>query len=60
MTTKPLITIRATITRNRVAPSVLEIDTVALPANATPTQIAAAIDGAFEKLREAVREELLS
>lgn len=55
---KPLLTIRATITRDGAKPEIWEVD-AHLPANPTPQNIAAEIDDAFAKIRKAVEEELL-
>lgn len=55
---KPLLTIRATITREGGKPQVWEVD-AHMPKNPTPQNLTAEIDDAFAKLRETVEEELL-
>lgn len=55
---KPLLTIRATITHEGGKPQVWEVD-AHMPKNPTPQNLAAEIDDAFAKIRKAVEEELL-
>lgn len=56
--TKPLLVIRATITREGKRQVAFETD-VERPRNATPQALADRIDAAFDEVRKAVEEELL-
>ncbi len=55
---KPLLTIRATITREGKRQVAFETD-VDRPRNPTPQAFAKKIDAAFSEVRKAVEEELL-